>query len=275
MKVAFWSNCNGRAGTTSNMACISVVCAMIKQTKNVLFENHYSLNNLEQVFIHHKSGSHSMLREELAYYDQKGLEGLMRRVHSNHTYKEVMEDISLKFLNNLIYYLPRNSNMNQEYFEFELNHIIKPLMSFLDHIFDIVFVDTAYNNTLSTKTILEDVEVVVVNLSQNKMLLDHFFSNYNSLIEKSFFIIGNYQEPVRYNLKNIRRRYQIPKDQIGVIPYNLEFSDAVNNGTVIEYLMRNFDCNHQDENYFFISQVKRVAQMIMERFDREEISVVS
>lgn len=275
MKVAFWSNCKGRAGTTSNMACMSVICTMLKQTKSILFENHFNLNGLEQAFVQQRRTSQYLLREELSYYDQTGLEGLMRRVHSNHTYEEVMEDVSLKFLDNLIYYLPKKCNMNQEYFEFELNQVIKPLMTFLSNIFEFVFVDTAYNNTLSTKSILEGADLVVVNLCQNKILLDHFFSNYESLVEKSYFLIGCYQKEARYNLKNIRRRYQIPKNQIGVIPYNLEFGEAVNSGTIIQYLLRNFSCDRDDENYFFISQVKEAAQMMLDCLSVEEVSVVS
>lgn len=275
MKVAFWSNCKGRAGTTSNMACMSVICTMLKQTKSILFENHFNLNGLEQAFVQQRRKSHYLLREELSYYDQTGLDGLMRRVHSNHTYQEMMEDVSLKFLDNRIYYLPKKCNMNQEYFEFELNQVIKPLMECLARNFDFVFVDTAYNNTLSTKSILEGADLVVVNLCQNKILLDHFFSNYESLVEKSYFLIGCYQEEARYNLKNIRRRYQIPKNQIGIIPYNLEFSESVNNGTLIQYLMRNFSCSREDENYFFISQVKEAAQEILDCLNLEEVSVVS
>lgn len=273
MKIAFWSNCSGRAGTTSNMACISVLCSMLNQTKSVLFENHYNLNGLEQAFINQRREHQLLLREELSYYDQTGLEGLIRRVHSNYTYEKVMEDIALKFFNDYIYYLPKNHNMNQQYIEFELNQVIKPLFGFLDQMFDMVFVDTAFHQTLSTKSILDEVQLVVVNLCQNKHVLDHFFSNYSSLIEKSIFLIGNYQEQSRLNLKNIRRKYQLPKEQIGIIPFNLEFADAVNNGGVVEYLTRNLICGRQDDNYYFISQAKHAAELIMGRLEGE-VSVV-
>ena len=275
MKIAFWSNCKGRAGTTSNMTCMSIVCSMLKRKKSILFENHYNLNGIEQTLVNCRQTHRNILREEFSYYDQTGLEGLIRREHAHHTYDEVMEDVSMKFLDNLIYYLPEIRNMNQEYFEFELNQVIRPLLAFLDKSFDFVFADTAFNNSLSTKSILEDAELVVVNLCQNKVLLDHFFANYSSLIEKSIFLIGNYQEQSRYNLKSIRRRYQIPKELIGVIPFNMEFCDAANNGTTVEYLTRNFNCKKQDDNYFFICQIKKAAAMILERLEQEEVTIVS
>lgn len=275
MKVAFWSNSSGRAGTTSNMACMSVLCALLERKKSILFENHYSLNGLEQAFIQGKEKNLSVLKEEFAYYDQRGLDGLIRRVHSNYTYEELMEDVSMKFLDNMLYYLPKSYDMNHEYFEFELNQVIKPLICLLDRTFDFVFVDTASNNSLSTKLILEESELVVVNLCQNKIFLDHFFANYQSLLDKSVFLIGNYQEQSKFNITNIRRRYQIPREMIGIVPFNLEFADAVSGGTILEYLMRNFSCKKQDANYYFMSQVKRAASILLNQLRGEEVSIVS
>lgn len=274
MKVAFWSNSSGRAGTTSNMACMSILCAMLEHKRTIMFENHYNLNDLEQAFIQEREKRNHVLKEELAYYDPKGMEGLIRRVHSNYTYKEIMEDVSLKFMDNLLYYLPKSDLVNHEYFEFELNQVIKQLIAFLNHSFDCVFIDTASNQMLSTKLILEDSDLVVVNLCQNKSVLDHFFFHYHSLMDKAVFLVGNYREQSKYNLCNIRRRYKIPREKIGVVPFNFEFSDAVSGGTAIEFLMRNLSCKRQDDNYFFINEVKKSAAMIMKCLKEGEGSVV-
>ncbi len=275
MKVAFWSNSTGRAGTTSNMACISILCAMLERKKSVLFENHYSLNGLEQSFMERKEKGFQVLKEEFAYYDPRGLDGLIRRVHSNYTYEKLIEDVSMKFLENLLYYLPKSHDMNNEYFEYELNQVVKPLIDFLNRTFDIVFVDTASNNSLSTKQILEESELVVVNLCQNKAFLDHFFSNYQSLFSKSIFLIGNYQEKLKMSLNVIRRRYQIPKERIAIVPFNLGFGEAVSTGKVVDFLLRNFTCKRQDENYYFMNQVKKATYMLLECLRREEASIVS
>lgn len=275
MKVAFWSNSNGRAGTTSNMTCISILCAMLEQKKSILFENHYNLNGLEQAFIQGRGHYQSIMKEEFSFYDQRGLDGLIRRVHSNYTYDEIMEDVSLKFLDGQLYYLPKNHDMNHEYFEFELNQVVKPLFYLLNRTFDFVFVDTASNNSLSTKMILEEADLVVVNLCQNKVLLDHFFSNYQSLLSKSVFLIGNYQEKSRYNLKTIHRRYQIPNEILGAVPFHFLFGEAMNRGSAITYFMQHLECQKQDENYFFMSHAKRSARMILERLEQKEVKIVS
>lgn len=274
MKVAFWSNSSGRAGTTSNMACMSILCAMLERKRTIMFENHYNLNDLEQAFIQGRDKRSNLLKEELSYYDPRGMEGLIRRVHSNYTYKDIMEDVSLKFLDNLLYYLPKSSQVNHEYFEFELNQVIKQLLALLNHSFDLVFIDTAPSHMLSTKLILEASDLVVVNLCQNKTVLDHFFSNYQSLIEKSVFLVGNYQEQSQYNLSSIRRRYQISKEKLGAVPFNFEFSDAISSGTAVEYVMRNLSCKRQDENYFFMSEVKKSAAIILKYLGEGKEAIV-
>lgn len=274
MKVAFWSNCNGRAGTTTNLACLSILFAMLEKKKSVIFENHYNLNGVVQAFTNSKQVEHNILREEFSYYEQTGLEGLIRRVHANHTYKEVLEDIALKYLDNFIYYLPKSRNLNEEYFEYELNQVIRPLLNFLNHAFPYVFIDTAFGQSLSSKTILEQSDLVVVNLCQNKVLLDYFFENYKSLFHKSFILIGNYQEQSQYNLRYIRRRYQVEKERIAVIPHNVLFGDAVNNGTIVEFFTANMSCKRQEENFYFISQVKKAAYLLMKHLEHEEEGIV-
>lgn len=268
MKIAFWSNTNGRAGTTSNMACIAVMCSMIQKKKTILFENHGTIHNLEHILTNTRGSVHNFLREQFAYYDQTGLESLIKRVHSNHTYEDIMEDISMKFLQNLVYYLPRNLDLNQEYFEYELNQVIHPLLGFLEDAADYVFVDTASSQNLSTKTILDEADLVVVNLCQSKQVMDNFFHEYHGIMDKSVYLIGNYQPQSLCNLKNIQKCYKIEKEMTGVIPYNIEFHDALSSGSMIEFLTRNLACKQEDENYYFIQEVIKASKMIWETAGR-------
>lgn len=66
-----------------------------------------------------------------------------------------------------------------------------------------MFIDTESNQNLSTKQILYDADIVVVNLSQNSKNIYDFFENYTSLREKAVYIVGKYQPEKRWN----RKRY--------------------------------------------------------------------
>jgi len=276
LKVAFWSNSRGRSGTTSNTALMSVLCAMMSQTRTVLFENHYSLNNLEQMFVNYRHHERNLLREEFCYFNQVGLESLMKRVHSIQTYENMIGDISMKFLGDKIYYLPKNMELNQEFFDYELNQVISPLLHLLNHIGDLVFIDTSNEDNLSTKVILNEADLVVVNLCQSKVIIEQFFQDFASIVSKSVFLLGNYQSQSIFNLSNIRRKFHIPQESIAVIPNNMEFHDALLSGNVIEFVTRNFTCGTKDENYEFMEEAKQAASMILGCYNkrREEPGIV-
>ncbi|SFR76925.1 hypothetical protein [Anaeromicropila populeti] len=274
MKIAFWSNARGKCGTTSNLACMSVACTLLKRQKMVLFENHYSINSLEYAFCGSRNRVKNLLREEGYYYDVTGLEYLIKRVQSDMFSDKGISEFTNQFLDQSIYYLPKNPGLNKEYFEFELNQVLSKLLVLLETFADMVWVDTACNNNLSTISILQDADIVVVNLCQSKAVLEHFFENYQSLLPKAVFILGNYQPNSFYNVANVRRKYHISKEIIGVIPYNPHFQDSLSNGSVIEFLTRNFACDGKDENFYFIDQLRRSASILLKTVhQKREVSV--
>lgn len=243
---------------------------MMKQTKTIMFENHYSLNNMEHMFVNYKHQERNLLREQYCFFNQVGLENVMKRIHSNQTYEEMIEDASMKFLDNKIYYLPKNMELNQEFFEYELNQVITPLLRLLDSFGDMVFVDTSNQENLSTKVILNDADLVVVNLCQSDVILNQFFEEFNSMLSKCIFLIGNYQSESIFNLTNIRRKYRIPRNSIAAIPNNTQFHDAMLSGNIIEFVTRNFCCTSKDENYEFMEEAKEAAHMVLDMLERNK-----
>lgn len=266
MKVAFWSNTQGRGGTTSNMACISIVHSIMNQDTSILFENHCSLNGLDNALTSRRWNS--MVMEELYSYGHAGIDGLMKRIHSNMMSGEMVKSASVELMNGQVYYIPQSRLGNKEFFEYELSQVIHRLMAVLEESCDIVFIDTAGKHHLSAKLILDEADIVVVNLSQEPSLLQDYFLNYQSLADKAVYLIGNYNPQSKSNLKNIIRKYSINKDLISVIPYCIDFKDALADGTVIRFLMRTYGCRRENENYYFISQAAKAAAMLKRRIEK-------
>lgn len=263
MKIAYWSNWKGAGRTTSNMACTTILGALQSKRKNVLLENHYNLRNLEEVLVNRRWNN--MVREENYYYSQLGLDSLMRRMHSNLMDDNIIESSSITFCDNLLYYIPQSHVTNKEFLEYELSRVIHILLEKLEKFGDIVSIDTAGREKLSSKTILELADMVVVNLSQDPVTLDDFFENYSTLRKKAVYLVGNYNPYSKCNLKSITKRYQIDRDEIGIIPYNIEFHDALSDGTVISFLNRNYGCKKNNENYFFMREAIRSTNMILSK----------
>ena len=88
------------------------------------------------------------------------------------------------------------------------------------------------------------------------------------MAEKAVYLIGNYNPQSKSNLKNIIRKYSINKDLISVIPYCIDFKDALADGTVIRFLMRTYGCRRENENYYFISQAAKAAAMLDRRIEK-------
>lgn len=266
MEVAFWSNIGGKNGVTSNLAGVSILLALEKKCKSILFENHCHMMNLERVLIRKKSSS--ILKEEENYfYNHLGMDSLIKNIHSNLYSKDTLLKSSLNFLDHGIYYIPQSKHRNKELFEYELNQVIQPFLEKVNEISPITFIDTAGSRNLSTKVILSKADLVVVNLSQDPQIIDHFFENYSSLTSKAVFLLGNYNHNSKFNLTNIRRKYHIKKEQIAVIPYNIAYRDSLINGDTISFLLRNQKCKREDENYYFMKELKKATAMIYKRIE--------
>lgn len=276
LKIAFWSNVHGKNGVTSNLACISVMEILEQKRKNLLLENHFNINNLETVL------NRSMARNKLNeynFYNQKGIEHLIRKLHSGYSVEtassleHAVSNSVMTFMEDRMNYLPQNYLMNQEVFDYEFNQVVNPMFQLLEKFCDTVYVDTSVGNTLSSKIILEEVDFIVVNLSQNPYILEDFFEHYQSLVKKSLYLIGNYTPESKYTKAYIMRKYQIPRDKIAVIPYNVQFKDAVTSGNLIAFLNKNFDCGRKSENFYFMKEVKKATAMIEKYRVKQEVNL--
>lgn len=273
MKIAFWSNVRGRAGTTCNMACISTVLSLGNPGRTILVENHCNLTNIGEAFIRKKWKD--TVAEEAYYCSQIGLDSLMKRLHSHMFHGETIKHSAVALLNQQLYYIPQSRITNREFFENEFQQILYPLLTALEEFGDYVYIDTASNGYMTTKTILEEADLVVVNLSQEQAVWEDYFSNYRSLDQKAVYMIGSYQEASNLNLNNLIRKYKIPRDKAGVIPYHTELKDSLSEGTLLKFLTRNYTCTKKDDNYLFMKSLKAAADMVMKQIEiiREEKNI--
>ena len=202
------------------------------------------------------------VKEDSFNYSSIGMEPLLRKLHSGFNDISSISNNVLCFMENKLMYLPGYNVINEDVFEYQLNMVIDILMEKLELFAKNIFIDTANNNNLSTKTILNDADIIVVNINQNHQVIDDFFRNYGSVVHKAFFLVGNYEQYSRFDVNTIIKRYGISEDRIGVVPYNYEFREALISGRVIEFISKNHQCKRRDTNYYFITQLKKAAIML-------------
>ena len=275
MKIAFWSNSRGNSGVTSNLACISVASAMEYSHKSILIENHYQKNKLENVLMYNRTNYH--LREEANnQFKHVGMDYIINQLSTGKyeipvgkSTSNVMKDTSqviksssLEILSNSLYFIPPSYVTNRETFEYNLYGNINRIFEALDAFADIIYIDTSNKNNLSSKIILAEVDLVVVNLNQNSSMIKSFFDDYSSILSKCVFLISSYHKESSLNINKISKNHLINRANIATIPYNVEYQEAVSEGTVVEFLSRNYACKRTNPNYNFVHEVKNAVYMI-------------
>lgn len=260
MKIAFWSNVRGRSGVTTNMVCISALASIAGAGKAVLLENHYSCNSIAGMVL--SAGQVDELKESGRYYNREGIEYVLKGLYSGNDGNELLRHATLPLLYTSMYYLPQSYIINREVFNYEFNLVYKKLFYSLELFADNVFIDTERNENLSSNAILTEADLVVVNLIQDKTALREFFDNYSSIQEKAVYIIGAYQPELILNYRRICYEYHIPKDKIGIIPYNIELSGSMSEGRILQFLNRNYEKASGRENDYFMRQCKKSSMMV-------------
>ncbi len=275
MKISFWSSAMNNSGVTSNLACISIASAMEYSYKSILIENHYQRNKLGNVLMYQRANYSE--KEENFQFRHVGIDYLIHQLMTHkYEYKSdnnplsedsypsrIIREASLEILDNYLYYIPLSYQFNQETFDYNLYGNIKDILDATEGFADITYIDTSSQNNLSSKIILEEADLVVVNLIQNSFMIQYFFDNYSSILDKCVFLISNYNKKSNLNLDKISKAHSISKPNIAAIPYNIEYKEAVSKGTVVEFLSRNYTCKRKSPNYAFIREVKKAAAMII------------
>jgi hypothetical protein len=248
--------------------------------KAILLENHNQKNNLEHALMYNRT-NHYLNEDENYHLKPIGMTHIMNRFtipdnelsamntasRSAAYGSRLVKEASMEILGESLYYIPTNQLTNKELYEYDLYHNIKSILKTLDTVADIIYIDTTNRNNLSTKVILEEADLVVVNLVQNSSIIQHFFDNYSSIISKCVFLVSGYHKQSVLNLNIISKLHSINKNQIAIIPYNYEYQEAVNQGTIIEFLSRNYSCKRKNPNYEFVFQVKKAVEMIMKHIN--------
>jgi len=274
LKIAFWSSAKEKIGVTSNLACISVASVLEYSFRVILFENHCQKNRLENILRYHNTNY--CLREDHNYKIGEVVLGQVIEEAYN-VYQEasqvtteisnVIRKASMEILDSSLYYIPPANITNTRTFDFDLYDKVESILDVFETFADIIYIDTSNGNNLSSKIILDEVDLVVVNLAQNNSMIQHFFDNYSSILHKCVFIISSYRKKSKLNINKIFKTHLIDKSNIAIIPYNFEYQEAVSHGNIVEFLMRNFSCKRSHPNYIFIKEVKKAVEMIMRNIE--------
>jgi len=295
VKVAYWGNCR-KSGVTCALTAIGLTAVLAYPFKITLFENHYNENGVlrylsprkwlycvsEAVTAYGNSAYGNLsytdcpprfsgnFCETENYCENKDfyIMGNPYRKKENRRGGGIQNAYPvIELLEKGLYYVPQFTE-NADLYDYQFHFNLLPLLRRYQ---EIAFIDTHRENTLSSKVILEEADVVVVLLRQDMDEIQSFFQNYSSLIPKAFFIINDYQKKSAINLTKIVSEFGFQNDSIGVIPHSEEFQLAAAYGRMIEYISSNYNTSEERENRYFMQELKKTTFLLMQQvvFNRE------
>ena len=127
-----------------------------------------------------------------------------------------------------------------------------------------LLIDTACGCGLGSQKILEEAELKVIIFPSEKECVDTFFQSDTDLKKNSFFIFGNYRTESSCRPSYLTSRYRIPRERIGMIPYNMGFEQAMREGSTIAYVTRNMNCSRRNSAYRFIRCATETVKKLRE-----------
>ncbi len=269
MKISFWSPVHGQTATTTNLSVIATFMSLTYTYKNLLMRNHFTKSTLEQHFL-------DMDYLNAVNLTDTGVDSLYRQMINQSVDSKMVSNYTTMLLRKRLDLLIGTYATNKDIYNKNFLQTYEELLELtgVNYDFTLIDVNAGIENKLSEKMLFNS-NLIIINLNQNKHVLDNLFNSntYNQIINdneiKIMYVIGMYDKySKKYNIKNICRAYNIPKNKIGVIPYSRKLADYCNDGKVIEFVLNILNSEKNDNS---IELVKNINDCITKIFNVLEV----
>lgn len=258
MKVAFWSSGRSRGVTTCAVSA-GLMSACTSERRVALMDNHCRDRALERTILERPPGSVSCETQYWLSGNSAGT-GIMEYT-ARRTDRPGWVDNYLEVIGKRLWLECADVSMPELLFESRYGQFPDAGGSFLRDS-DLCMIDTQSGGNLSTKTVLEQADLVAVVLPGNRSGIERFFIEYGSIVNKSVFILNKYQTISGDIPKQLRSDYSIDSDRLIMIPYCADFALAASQGRAREFFLRNSDSKRGSSAYRFITSVKYMLEVI-------------
>lgn len=204
------------------------------------------------------------VREVGFMFEDTGVDALFRRVETQRLLKEHFDACCTPILNaeNL---LDIATSSKKENFESDLlgrEEDIEALIRQAKDLYDDVYIYANSQNEELLDILNKYVDLSITCIRQG------IKENISHVPEKNVVIITGYDNESMYNIRYMRNMYKNKK--LMYIPYNVEFKDAYNNGTLMKFLGKNEKISKEDVNYPFFKAINDIINIYLENKEPNE-----
>ncbi|MBW7475209.1 hypothetical protein K0T92_10660 [Paenibacillus oenotherae] len=265
MLVAFWGPVHGQVRTTSNMVAIATTIALDHHVRILMTHTHFERSTLEKAYTKLRHVNSPTL-------GAIGMDAIERLVQCGMLTPEGIRDNAESIIKDRLDII--SGPMNQEIAGFRkvLPHIFDSYKRFYELLF--IDVSSGTRNELSS-LVMKHADLIVVNVNQNKSVLDPFFAKeewLSVLDEKPIvYCIGSYERNSKLTRSRMAKLYGIPKKRIGYVPHNVRYMDAQNDQHIIDYLLRARMVEKKflefNDEVYFTQSVRNMGDCILDALD--------
>lgn len=262
--IGYWSKKAGRGYATYNMIASGMSVASKCKRNVVLIQGKNDYNRIEYAFSSYEEKG--FVKEDYGYYNIGGVENVVRKLENGIFSIREYESEIVRVKDTNLYYIPVGECKGNDMLYKNFKESFCKLADFARSVEDIFFVELYNGTTGISREILENLDLLVINESQDSK---DFGSFEYGIEDKIVYLVGGYDMNSCISLDDIRRKYRIKKGRIGVIPYDIRYKDAMFNGKCMEFFERHRNISREDMEYSFMRYLDMVSDMIIKRCDIE------
>lgn len=261
-KVSFWGIHHG-LGVTSATAALAAYVGLEYDVRTLVCQPQNNDGALERYFIKTINQYNSQFRN----VSGTGLDSLERTTKSGKLEREMIKNNTFMLERNRLDLLEGSERLNKPH----PNSIeaVNIIFQKANDYYAATFLDTNSGPTNPiTEKLHDSSDLIVVCLNQDIAVLEKYFDEQKkfwpqSIIGKPHILLMTQYDPFsKYKIKNIANKYNY-KGKILTLPYNTSLRDHLNDGDVKSFFSRNRYVWKNHENYYFIQEVGRAAQTIL------------
>ena len=272
--VSFWTEDSKETGQTS--ASIAVATQMaIQHNKKVLLISTYENNKeLEAAYIKPQVQKVNLLSflnlNKKAVGIESGVTGLMKLEASNKLSPELIKDYTGIIFKNRLEVLSGYDGVETN----TIDEFYVSLIKKANLIYDIVIIDLKKGINKLAQDVLTISDVIVYGMTQKRHSIEEYVKSrkqgYTSKMYNIVAYIGRYDKFSKYTQKNIVRTIKT-KDPLLPIVYNTLFSDACDEGVVVDFFLKMQTVSNKDRNLKFLNDVKELIKAILYKIDEMQM----
>ena len=274
--VTFWSNNEKAIGQTVSASVAATVMAIEHNSKVLLISANFNDEMMEKCFGVQETNKEiikTLIKKPQINLDS-GINGLLKLADSNRVTPDNIHDYTKIIFKNRFEILYSPMNIYDDSSKAIVLEKLKNIIINASRYYDQVIVDLAKGLRYQTQMeILNMSDVIVENIDQGFSTIEQFMKmpEYQNIMNKIVWNICRHDKNSKYNSKNITRNI-LKRQMVCETPYNTLLLDAVQEGNVIELLIRFKTVkDDNDNNALFIKEIKDLVQTILLKYQETQM----